>query len=218
MRNEGLKFGSIEGLDTHAAYLDTASSTGSIDRTESKILMALAVPDTFRPVQILEIGTFQGGTTTNLAKIARAFGGHVYTVDVLEGGPTLPDVQKGEVLAGTGRLGADIPDDLRPFVTQLLLEPTVLALEKALAEHDKVFDLVFIDGDHSYEVVRAQFDLCCQYCDPDRIILHDVWWDVEPPPVDGPLRLACEEQMTVLNLTHLARVGGQVRARGLKEF
>ncbi len=39
--------------------------------------------------------------------------------------------------------------------------------------------------------------------DDGIIMFHDVWWDVQPPPVDGPLRLMRELGGVVLNMTHL---------------
>jgi len=49
-------------------------------------------------------------------------------------------------------------------------------------------------------------------------MLHDVWWDVTPPPVDGPLRVMQEQPKSyILNFTHIGvlRTGSMLKLLGV---
>ena len=64
--------------------------------------------------------------------------------------------------------------------------------------------MYLLDGDHSREGVLRDLAVVEHFLKEDGIVLlHDVWWDAEPPPVDGPLRDFEELGGCVINMTHM---------------
>jgi predicted O-methyltransferase YrrM len=48
---------------------------------------------------------------------------------------------------------------------------------------DKKIDLIFIDGDHSYEGVKADWDLFLPHlAEFGVVVFHDTLWDLRPDP------------------------------------
>lgn len=176
------------------------------DRIEARIMIAVAIKNPVCP-RVLEIGTQYGDTTANLAKAVKPLGGVVVTVDVTKVPSTLPAIQ-GSDCKPINEIGSRIPGELRSAVIQVMIDPCELmslgrTLDASTSTAGK-YDLVFIDGDHSYEGVKADYETVKTRLTPKGIILfHDVWWDVVPPPVDGPIRLFNELGGSVLNLSHL---------------
>jgi len=194
---ESLKFVDINVSDLHWTYMPKTEDNKLIDVAEAKLLAHAVAPGTFRPVNILEVGTHRGQTTSNLAQVVKAFGGMVVTVDVDRVSDTLPEFQHNEVLP-IDQIGCEIPDDLLPWVTKCIIHPGDLGTLLEGLSHR--YDMVFIDGDHSYDGVKSDFEICRGWS--NFILLHDVWWDAFPPPVEGPLKLMKELNGTVLNLSH----------------
>lgn len=184
----------------------TPKRTECTDRIETRIMLAAALRNSVCP-RILEIGTQYGDTTANFAKVVKPLGGVVVTVDITEVPPTLPEIQ-GTDCRPAREIGSRIPGELRSAVIQVMINPNESgALGKALdasASTAGKYDMIFLDGDHSYEGVKADYEEVKTRLTPKGVIFfHDVWWDVVPPPVDGPLRLLNELGGSVLNLSHL---------------
>jgi len=170
------------------------------DPVEDQILTTLCTR-TEAP-RVLEIGTYLGHTTMNLARVVKPLGGKVFTIDVKSAPPSLPEVQRGEVLPEP-MIGSAIPPEYRDSTVFMKLVDGNVGLTPSDLGGER-FDLVFIDGDHSYSgVLRDMKAVGCCLSDIGVILFHDVWWDVTPPPVDGPLRLLSEWSGYVLNFTHL---------------
>jgi len=116
---------------------------------------------------ILEIGTHYGGTTRNLARANPDK--IIYTVDWVTDTPTMREEQRATdmpTLENVGKLAQGIPN-----VIQILQN----SWDFDYAGKDIGF--VFIDGDHSYEGVRADTELALKsYRDEPRpltIVWHD---------------------------------------------
>jgi len=176
------------------------------ERIEARIMLMVALRNPVCP-RILEIGTQFGDTTANFAKVVKPLGGVVVTVDITEVPKTLPEVQ-GTTCRPLKEIGHRIPGELRSAVIQVMINPNEPdALAKALdasASTAGKYDMIFLDGDHSYEGVKADYEAVKTRLTPKGVIFfHDVWWDVVPPLVDGPLRLFNELGGSVLNLSHL---------------
>lgn len=176
------------------------------ERIEARIMISAVLRNPVCP-RILEIGTQFGDMTTNFAKVVKPLGGVVVTVDIVEIPKTLPEIQ-GTDCRPLKEIGSRIPGELRSAVTQVMINPNEpMALERALDASTSTagkYDMVFIDGDHSYEGVKSDYETVKTRLTPNGIIFfHDVWWDVVPPPVDGPIRLLTELGGIVLNLSHL---------------
>lgn len=115
--------------------------------------------------------------------------------------------QRGEVL-DVSLVGAEIPP--RAFeqgVVELVIIDPDESLEASAVGRSAPYDVIFIDGDHSYAGVKRDFEACRTLLSPGGLLLfHDVWWNVIPPPVDGPLRLLCEHDGVILNETHIGTI------------
>jgi predicted O-methyltransferase YrrM len=181
----------------HWCYMPTPNLM--IDEAESELIM-LGCSLKGAP-RVLEIGTHKGGTTNNMAKVVSALKGHVVTVDVLSNPDTIPEVQRGECLSAD-EVGSLVEDKFRSCVTQLLVDPKTDYYKEIQAYAP--FDFVFFDGDHSYDGVVKDVLNISPMMQPWGIrMFHDVWWDAEPPPVDGPLKFFDEAGGYVMNFSHV---------------
>lgn len=121
---------------------------------------------------VLEIGTYRGVTTGSMAAVAE----HVVSVDVTSVPKTTIKGHESCVLP-VEEIGALIPQDVRHKVTLILVDPDEAgALGKALAGRGLKYDLILIDGDHSYEGVSRDYAECLPYLSDCGIMLfHDCW-------------------------------------------
>ena len=197
------------------AALYTPKRAECTDRIEARIMVAAILRTQICP-RVLEIGTQYGDTTANFAKVVKPLGGSVVTVDVTKIPSTLPKIQ-GTDCRPVEEIGSRIPGELRSAVIQVMIDPTkpdalALALDASQSTSGP-FDVVFIDGDHSYEGVKKDYEAVKDRLTPKGVIFfHDVWWDVVPPPVDGPIRLF--EELgggVVLNMSHLGVLEDHLR-------
>jgi hypothetical protein len=164
---------------------------------------------------VIEIGTHRGITANNIARLLSKVGGKLITVDV-DGEPdTLPTAQRGEVLP-QGERGIAIEDR---HVKSGLVEQWVLRRNYIRTDlHDKLrewgkrryvekgFDVALLDGDHSLDGVAQDWALVSEFLSGGgTMLLHDVWWDVEPQPVVGPMSFldGLGVGWGVINTTHL---------------
>ena len=172
-----------------------------LDPIESKLIITACMN---RPnAKVLEIGTCRGRTTASLAKVLLPAGGSLVSVDVIKKPSTLPHSQDGEIPGPEYQAGEEIPEAYRDFVKLELIDPDIEdALEQVCVKHGP-FDVIFIDGDHSYKGVARDRNIVKKHVAREGVILlHDVWWDIFPPPVEGPLKLLKELDGTLLNLSH----------------
>ncbi|MFA5936530.1 MAG: class I SAM-dependent methyltransferase [Candidatus Paceibacterota bacterium] len=176
-----LSFAKIPTPFVHFVYRPKSSS--AMDDAETAILL-MACTGYYQP-QILEIGTWIGETTNNIATVIRPHGGMVTTLDV----------------KGHEHIGEAVTEEMKPYVRFATVEEGKHECDEV---RDRKYHVVFVDGDHSYEGVMLDTYLAKSVLADDGVILyHDVWWDVVPPPADGPLRFFRDVGGIVLNLTHL---------------
>lgn len=130
-----------------------------------------------RPKTVLEIGTFQGGTLFTLCRLAHP-AATVISVDLpggrFGGGYRWLRVPLFKSFAVKGQClhllrGDSHKSETREKVTAIL--------------GDQKLDLLFIDGDHTCEGVRADFNLYSPLVQPGGIVVfHDI---AEHPPAMG---------------------------------
>jgi predicted O-methyltransferase YrrM len=129
------------------------------------------------PRRVVEIGTGNGGTLFLLAALA-SDDATVVTLD-------LPP-REGVLSRGRELLCRSFPrpqQRLEVIRGDSHSEAAVQAVRRAL--HDEAIDVLFIDGDHSYEGVRTDFERYRPLVRPGGVIgLHDI--------VPGPAELAGE--------------------------
>jgi predicted O-methyltransferase YrrM len=130
-----------------------------------------AVCDLVRPMKpkvIVEIGTSQGGTLYLLSRLVQP-GGVVISID-LPGGPgSVRPVMRAVYRSFGKKNGVQVITLDRDSHSQA----THAEIEQILAGRE--IDLLFIDGDHSYEGVKADFHAYRRFVAPNGVIaIHDV--------------------------------------------
>jgi predicted O-methyltransferase YrrM len=149
---------------------------------------------------IVEIGSWKGRSTIWLASGARLAGQRVYAIDPHRGSredPTADTLRDFQVnLARTGL--ADV------------VEPMVMSSAEAAARIPGPVELLFIDGDHSYEGVRRDAELWLpRLMDGGIVMFHDV----ATAAYSGPRRIVRRMVCLSPRFDAIARVGSMVVAR-----
>lgn len=135
------------------------------------------------PATIAELGRYKGGSTVTIAA-AMAPGSQLWSYDLHLHGPE-------------GPRGEDLDRELAVALRRLGLEDGVrlLVADTRTAEQPpRPCDLVFVDGDHSYEGARADVERWAHALRPGgHLLLHDAvdtgGWDTVQP---GVVRLVAE--------------------------
>jgi MMP 1-O-methyltransferase len=159
---------------------------------------------------VVEIGSWVGvGTCYLAAGLRAAAGGSVYAVDTFRG-TTLDPKSQTAWAASVAKLGGSTLPLLRRHLRRFGLEPLVVPIEAdsvaaAAGYAGPPIDLLYIDGDHVYEAVRADFEAWRGKVRPGGLLaFHDV--DDRHPGVArlvaealaGPLAGLAREQVGAL--------------------
>jgi MMP 1-O-methyltransferase len=153
---------------------------------------------------IVEIGSWKGRSTTWLASGARLAGHRVYAIDPHCRSREYPSAETlDEFLGNLARNGlADI------------VEPLVMTSEAAAAHIEGPVELLFIDGDHSYEAVRRDAELWLpRLIEGGTVMFHDV----ATAAYSGPRRIVREMVCRSPWFHGISRVGSMIvahRTRG----
>jgi predicted O-methyltransferase YrrM len=149
---------------------------------------------------IVEIGSWKGRSTTWLASGARLAGQRVYAIDPHSGSREDPAADTlNEFAANLARNGlADV------------VEPMVMTSDEAAARIPGPIELLFIDGDHSYDGVRRDAELWLpRLMDGGTVMFHDV----ATAAYTGPRRIVRRMICGSTRFDSVARVGSMVVAR-----
>ncbi len=169
---------------------------GWLTREEGELLYRLASQCTGRGV-IVEIGSYKGKSTIWLAKGSQAGAGvPVIAIDPHLGSeehrpsPGEPVWTYDEFMANLRRAGVES-----------LVQPVVATSQETAQHFDQSVELLFIDGDHRYEAVRADFDLWFpKLLEGGYLLMHDtIRWH-------GPRRVARESMYRSACFQHLGFV------------
>jgi len=166
----------------------------------------------FQPKRCLEIGIYRGQVISLSALIAEKLG---YKPDIHGISPFAP------VGDSVSRYLTNVDyraDTLEAFMNFDLAGPTLvqaLSTDPAAVSHirDRAWDLIYIDGNHDYEVVAADYRVCVEKLKPGGLLVMDDasrGTEFRPPPFTfaghpGPSRVAAEYAMR--ELTFLGAVG-----------
>lgn len=134
-----------------------------------------------KPEVCVEIGSARGKSACHIGMALKENGrGRLYAIDPHQL-TTWNDIDAVDTL-----------ETFRSNISALDLSEQVVMVrstsEEAARKWDRRIDLIFIDGDHSYEGVKRDWELFLPYIKPFGIVIfHDTIWDLTP---DHPLALA----------------------------
>jgi predicted O-methyltransferase YrrM len=113
---------------------------------------------------------------------------------------------------------SDSIDILRSNISALGLSNQIVIIcsssEEAGRNWNRPIDLIFIDGDHSYEGVKHDWELFSPHVKPFGIVLfHDTAWSLHPPTAEVPTaRVAA--YLKTLGVMGVPRFVDELRANG----
>src|SRR5262245_42998448 len=150
--------------------------------------------------RIVEIGSWKGRSTAWLAAGARLSGARVFAVDPHTGSREDPDAATlAEFHANLSRAGVAAH-----------VEPLVMTSAEAARAFDAPIELLFIDGDHTYDAVRLDADLWLpKLVEGGTVMFHDVG----TAGYSGPRRVFRDSICWSSRFEGIARVGSMVIAR-----
>jgi predicted O-methyltransferase YrrM len=149
----------------HAAGIYGAESIFTFTRPLELVELFNLARECSQGARALEIGSYLGASACYLAAGLAHVGGTLVCVDTWQN-QTMPDGEHDTFAEFQKNVAA-----VRERLT-LIRKPTQ---ELSAAELGGPFDLVFIDGDHSYEAVRRDFELVEPCVKPRGVVaLHDV--------------------------------------------
>ena len=162
----------IKRFDTQAIQVqEYNSSFGGV--TPLEIIVLCFVVKEQHPSVILEIGTFQGITTLNLA-LNSPRETRIYTVDLPQDYKTTKyDIDSPEMTRIPVRHDLWQKYGVEDRITQVLCNSALLKPEQLPAD----IDLAFIDGSHTYEYVKNDTELLQKRLAPGGVLL---WHDYSP--------------------------------------
>jgi len=146
---------------SHASAIHTFTKQ---DELETLLNLALALPNGAR---VLEIGSYLGAASCHLAAGLFDRKGTIYCVDTWNN-ETMPD--------GTRDTFTEFSRNVAPVANmiRMIRKPSA---ELASDELETPLDLIFLDGDHSYEAARTDFGIASPLLAEDGVLaLHDTWF------------------------------------------
>lgn len=160
--------------------IDAAYQIGMAQHADEIVPFAEAVKRELQPTLVLEIGSHKGGTAALWLSLVKP-GGGVYSID-LPGGPW-GGIGHAECTTRNAMLSVLADAQGKNFAGHLGDSKSREAFEfanSAASSYGQYYDLIFIDGDHSYAGVQADFHLAMQLVrEGGWIVLHDI--------IEGPI-------------------------------
>lgn len=152
---------------------------------------------------IVEIGSWKGRSTVWLAAGARMAGQRVVAVDPHEGSREDP----------AARTLAEFRDNLRRAGVDDVVDVLVMSSAEAAGTVPGPVELLFIDGDHSYDAVRRDAHLWLpRLVDGGTVMFHDV----AATGYTGPRRVFRETVCWSGRFDSIARIGSMTVARRME--
>lgn len=163
-------------LDVPIRLLEADKSQGNVSISEV-IMLAKLVTEIKEGEEIIEIGTFDGRTTLNMA-VNSPESCPVYTLDLPQGNDTAFDVEEGEKsfidkpTPGMRFIQSDEPSAQK--ITQMLGDSATFDW----SAHENKAGFIFVDGSHAYDYAKKDTETAFQLLRPGGFIVwHDygVW-------------------------------------------
>ncbi|MDQ6961780.1 MAG: class I SAM-dependent methyltransferase [Mariprofundaceae bacterium] len=163
-------------LNAPIRLLEADKSQGNVSLSEV-IMLAKLVTEAKVGEEIIEIGTFDGRTTLNMAVNSHA-SCPIFTLDLPQGDDTAFDVEEGEKSfidkpkPGMRFVQSDEPSTQR--ITQMLGDSAIFDW----SEHEDKAGFMFVDGSHAYDYAKKDTETAFRLIRPGGFIVwHDygVW-------------------------------------------
>ncbi|WP_447602349.1 class I SAM-dependent methyltransferase [Nitrospira sp. Nam80] len=140
---EALQFEDLAGL-----FASTSLDHGVIAMTIRQTAYLFGLVRRLRPSKIIEIGRYKGGSTLTIAAAMNGYG-EFWSIDIGE----------KEARLHQDSSSRSFDDQIRDLCAKFGLRVTLLVGDSRTIElQTGDVDLVFIDGDHSYDGVRTDFE------------------------------------------------------------
>jgi hypothetical protein len=158
-----------EPLREHRAFFETGGR--GFGESAFHVMWFLLFRE-FSPKSFLEIGVFRGQTVSLAALLARHFQINCLTQGISPFSPAGDAVSKyrrdvdyyADTLNNCAHFSLSAPALLKAYSTDE-------AAARLVASRDWSF--IYIDGNHDYEVARADWDLCAAHLEPGGLIVLD---------------------------------------------
>lgn len=151
---EDLGAGSRSGADNQRKISSIAKSALS---TKAQCHFLFRLCNWLKPKRILELGTSLGISANYMKQGARNT-----ELVTIEGSPEIHKIAKGN-LKKFGSSVKCVQSDFDSFISQL--------------DNEQVFDLIYIDGNHTYEATIRYFNILKKHISPNGVILFDdIYW------------------------------------------
>ncbi len=172
---------------TAAAWNKASNVEGYIGDREFRALCMLAAAAPMGPGVIVEIGSFKGKSTIGVASIAQAYNlGPVVSID-----PHNQPSQTDPDLPASGTSFDDFQSAIAAAGLQHQVEAHRAPSRVAAVGWNRPIRLLWIDGDHTYQGAKLDFDLFTPFLVEGAIVaFHDTLHEFE-----GPIRVFVEEML-----------------------
>lgn len=145
-----------------------------------------------KPRRVLEIGSYEGLSTTYIIEQCSAFGSlQIHCVDTWEGAADLPaDAMHGVEARFDQNVKTAINRAASPVSLHKVKRRSSLALSDCIARGEPPFDLIYIDGSHTAADVLVDAVLAFQLLRVGGVMIFDDYlWSMEPALKVDPLNL-----------------------------
>jgi predicted O-methyltransferase YrrM len=143
-----------------------------------------------RPTRLMEIGCYEGRSTTYLIERCAEFGPlQLHSVDTWQGSADL----SAEKMAGVERrFDANVAKAMSRAGTEVahrkIRERSSIALAGLISERAAPFDLIYVDGSHTAPDTLTDAVLAFQLLRVGGVMIFDDYlWSMEPPHAADPL-------------------------------
>lgn len=163
-------------FDKKRAIAKALRCQGWTGRNKLSVLFDLADRTNHLEGDILEIGSAWGRSTTLLGYASDK---EIWSIDPHTGGRAF--IERGELQNSFNIFKTNLSSNGLDKRVRILKHTTADVIEKKLLPHAKTFSLAFIDGLHTAEGVRTDFDLSFERLVPSGVMVLDDYYEDSVP-------------------------------------